>query len=184
MKLPDHSYRILINGSSGSGITDSLFNLISNQQYIDKTFLYARDPYKAKCKLLINKRESINVKHFNDPESFIEYSNNMDTVDKNIGEYNPNKKQKILIVFDDAITDMLSNKKRNPIVTELFIRGRKHLEHFFCFLSHNLTILYQFHALYHTVLLYCKFYALFHYENSKQVRTLTDYIQSFVRHRI
>ena len=53
------------------------------------------------------------------------------------------KNKKILIVFDDAITDMLSNKNRNPIVTELFTRGRKHLEHFFCFLSHNLTILYQ-----------------------------------------
>ena len=86
LKLPDHSYRILTNGSSGSGITDSLFNLISNQLYIDKNFLYARDPYKAKCKLLSNKRESINVKHFNDPEVFIEYSNNMDTVDKNIEE--------------------------------------------------------------------------------------------------
>ena len=47
LKLPDHSYRILTNGSSGSGITDSLFNLISNQLYIDKNFLYARDPYKA-----------------------------------------------------------------------------------------------------------------------------------------
>ena len=44
---------------------------------------------------------------------------------KDIEEYNPNKKRKILIVFDDMIADMLSNKKLNPIVTELFIRGRK-----------------------------------------------------------
>ena len=44
---------------------------------------------------------------------------------KNIAEYNPNKKRKILIVFDDMIADMISNKKLNPIVTELFIRGRK-----------------------------------------------------------
>ena len=49
----------------------------------------------------------------------------MDGVFKNIEEYNPNKKRKILIVFDDMITDMLSNKKLNPILTELFIRGRK-----------------------------------------------------------
>ena len=49
----------------------------------------------------------------------------MDDVYKNIKEYNLNKKRKILIVFDDIIADMLSNKKLNPIVTELFIRGRK-----------------------------------------------------------
>ena len=44
---------------------------------------------------------------------------------KNIEDYNPNKKRKILIVYDDMIADMFSNKKLNPIVTELFIRGRK-----------------------------------------------------------
>ena len=49
----------------------------------------------------------------------------MDDIYKNIEEYNPNKKRKILIVFDDTIADMLSNKKLNPIVTELFVRGRK-----------------------------------------------------------
>ena len=48
----------------------------------------------------------------------------MDDIYKNIEEYNPNKKRKILIVFNDVISDMLSNKKLNPIVTELFIRGR------------------------------------------------------------
>ena len=47
----------------------------------------------------------------------------MNDIYKNIEEYNPNKKSKILIVFDDMIVDMLSNKKLNPIVTELFIRG-------------------------------------------------------------
>ena len=49
----------------------------------------------------------------------------MDDNYKNIEEYNPNKKRKILIIFDDMIADMLSNKKLNPIVTELFIRSRK-----------------------------------------------------------
>ena len=49
----------------------------------------------------------------------------MDNIYKNIEEYNPNQKLKILIVFDDRIADMLSNKKLNSIVTELFIRGRK-----------------------------------------------------------
>ena len=49
----------------------------------------------------------------------------MKDICKNVEKNNPNKKQKILIVFDDMIVDMLSNKKLNPIVTELFIRGRK-----------------------------------------------------------
>ena len=49
----------------------------------------------------------------------------MNDIYKKISEYNPNKKQKILIVFDDMIADILSNKKINPIVAELFIKGRK-----------------------------------------------------------
>ena len=57
-------------------------------------------------------------------KAFIEYSNDMH-IYKNIEEYNPNKKRQILIVFDDMIADMLSNEKFNPVVTELFVRGRK-----------------------------------------------------------
>ena len=53
------------------------------------------------------------------------YSNDMEDVCKNIGNYNPGKKRKILIVFDDMIADMINNKKLNPVVTEFFIRGRK-----------------------------------------------------------
>ena len=64
-------------------------------------------------------------------KAFIEYSNDMDDVYKNIEEYNPNKKRKILIVFDDMIADMVCNKKLNPIVTQLVIRSRK-LNILFC----------------------------------------------------
>ena len=56
------------------------------------------------------------MKHFNDYKTFIEYSNDMDTIYKNIEEYNTNKNRKVLIVFDGMIADMLSNKKVNPIV--------------------------------------------------------------------
>ena len=63
--------------------------------------------------------------HFDDDKAFIEYSNDMQDVYKNIEDYNLGKKRKILIVFDDMIADMINNKKLNPIVTELFIRGRK-----------------------------------------------------------
>ena len=72
--------------------------------------------------MLINKRESTSLKYLNDPKTFIEYSDDMEDIYKNIEEYNPNKKRKILIVFNYMIADMPSNKKPNPIVTELFIR--------------------------------------------------------------
>ena len=123
--IPDHPYRILIIGSSGSGKTDALLNLINNQPDIDKIYLYAKDPYEAKYQYLIKKRENVGLDHFDDLKAFIEYSNDMQNVYKNIEDYNLGKKRKILIVFDDMIADMINNKKLNPIVTELFIRGRK-----------------------------------------------------------
>ena len=120
--IPDHPYRILIIGGSGTGKTNALLNLINNQQDIDEIYLYAKDPYEDKYQYLINKRESEGLKHFNDPKAFIEYSNDMHDAYKNIDNYNPNKENKILIVFDDMIADMISNKKLNSIITELFIR--------------------------------------------------------------
>ena len=120
----DHPYKILIIGGSGSGKTNALLNLINNQPDIDKIYLYAKDPYEAKYQYLINKREGVGINHFNDPKAFIEYSNDMH-VYKNIDEYNLNKDNKNLIVFDNMIADMINNKKLNSIVTDLFIRGRK-----------------------------------------------------------
>ena len=84
--IPDHPYRILIIGGSGFGKTNALLNLINNQPDIDKTYLYAKDPYEAKCQYLINKREKVELNHFNDPKTFIEYSNDMQDVYKNIEE--------------------------------------------------------------------------------------------------
>ena len=123
--IPDHPYRILIIRGSGSGKTNALLNLMNNQPDIDKIYLYAKDPYETKYPFLINKRESTGLKHFNDPKAFIEYSNDMQDVYKNINKYNPGKKLKILIVFDDMMAYMINNKKLNSIVTELFISSRK-----------------------------------------------------------
>ena len=81
--------------------------------------------YEAKYQYLINKREKVGLDHFDDPKAFIEYSNDMQNVYKNIEGYKPGKKRKVLIVFDDIIVDMINNKNLNKIVTELFIRGRK-----------------------------------------------------------
>ena len=104
---------------------NALFNIIDHEPDIDKIYSYAKDPYEEKYQLLINKREITGLRYLNESKAFNEYSNDMDDIYKNIKEYNGNKNQKILIVFDDVIVDMLSNKKSNPIVTELFIRGRK-----------------------------------------------------------
>ena len=123
--IPDHPYRILIVGGSRSGKTNALLNLINNQPDIDKIYLYAKDPYEAKYQYLINKREKVGLVLFKDSKAFMEYSNDMEDIYKNIEDYNPGKKRKILIVFDDVVADMINNKKLNPIVTELFIRGRK-----------------------------------------------------------
>ena len=73
--------------------------------------MYAKDPYEAKYQFLINKRESTGLKHFNDPKAFIEYSNDMQDVYKNIDEYNTDKERKILIVFDVMIADMTNNRQ-------------------------------------------------------------------------
>ena len=91
--IPDHAYRILIIGGSGSG----------------KIYLYAKYPYEAKYQFLIDKRESTGIEHCNNPKAFTEYSNNIQDVFKNIEEYNIGKKHKILMIFDDIITDMINN---------------------------------------------------------------------------
>ena len=123
--IPDHPCRILIIGGSGSGKKNLLLNLTENQPDIDKIHLYAKDPYESKYQYLINKRESVGINHFNNPKAFIEYSNDTHDVYKNIDDYNPDKENKILIIFDDMIADIIHNKKLNSIVTEVFIRGRK-----------------------------------------------------------
>ena len=70
--------------------------------------MYAKDPHEPKYQFLINKRESTGLKHFNDPKAFIEYSNDMRDVYRNIDEYNADKEHKILIVFHDMIADMIN----------------------------------------------------------------------------
>ena len=86
--IPDHPYRILIIRGSGSGKTNALLNLINNKLDIDIIYLYAKGSYEEKYQFLINKWESTRLKRFKDPKAFIEYSNHMQDVHKNIEEYN------------------------------------------------------------------------------------------------
>ena len=73
--------------------------LINHEPDIDEVFLYAKDQYEAKYQSLINERKSTRFKYLNDSKAFIEYSNEMDDIYKNMKEHNPNKKRKILIVL-------------------------------------------------------------------------------------
>ena len=79
--------------------------------------MYAKDLYEDEYQFLIKRRENIGVRYFNDPKAFIEYSNDIQDVYNNINDYRPDKENKILIVFDDMIADMINNKKLNSIVT-------------------------------------------------------------------
>ena len=74
---------------------------------------------------MIKNRENAGIKYLNDPNAFIECSNTMDDIYENINDYNPNRKRKFLIVFDDMIADIMTNKEFKAIIKELFIRCRK-----------------------------------------------------------
>ena len=121
----DHPYRILITGGSGSRKTNVFPNLINEQDDIDKIYLHAKGLSEPKYEFLIKKDENAGIKHLNDSKAFIECSNTMDDVYENIDDCNPSRKRKILIVFDDMIADIMSNKKFQVIIKELFIRCRK-----------------------------------------------------------
>ena len=123
--IPDHPYRILIIGSSGSGKINTLLNLINEQRDIDKIYLYAKDLSESKHEHLIRNSENAGIKHLNDSKAFIDCSNTMDDVYENIDHYNPNRKRKVLIVFDDMIADIMTNKMFQSVNKELFIRCRK-----------------------------------------------------------
>ena len=100
-------------------------NLIEDQPDIDKIYLYAKDLHECKYQYLINIREKVGLKRLNNPRVFVKCSNDMCNVYPNINYYNPDKENKILIVFDDMIVDMIQNKKLNSKVTKFFITGRK-----------------------------------------------------------
>ena len=80
---------------------------------------------EPKYQFLIGKRENAGIKHLNNSKAFIECSNTMDDVYENLDDYNTARKRKILIAFDDMIADIMSNKKFQAVVKELFIRCRK-----------------------------------------------------------
>ena len=106
--IPEHPYWILINGGSGSRKTNTLLNLIGEQNNIDKMYLYAKGLSELKYEFLIKKSKTTEIKHLNNPNAFIECLNTVDGVYDNIDGYNPSRTRKILIVFDDMIADAMT----------------------------------------------------------------------------
>ena len=151
----------MIIGGSGSGKRNTLFNLINEQDDIDKIYFYSKDLSEPKYEFLIKKRKNTVIKYLNDLNAFVQCFNTMDDVYENIHDYNPNRKRKILIVFDDMIADIMSNKKFQAIIKGLFIRCGK--------LNISLVFITQ---IYFSVPKKCdiKFNSLLDHENQQQKR--------------
>ena len=146
---------------------------MNNKSVVDKIYLYAKHPFAAKYQNLIKKRQNVGLKHYDDPKPLIEYSSDMQGFHKNIEKYNPEKKPNVLIVFDEKIADMINNKKKlNPIVTELFIRGRN-LNILIAFITQSYFKLKKEVRPNTTHFFYCK--------DSKQKRTSANCNESIIR---
>ena len=102
-----------------------MLNLVKQHNDIDKIYLNAKDSSETNYELSIKMREDAGTKHLNDSNAFIECLNTMDDVYENVDDYNPNRKRKILPVFDDMIADIMTNKKFQAMIKELFPRCRK-----------------------------------------------------------
>ena len=112
----DWPYRKLVIGPSGSGKTNYLLNSIQrDNNIIDKIYLYAKDLEEPKYKLLIDERGKAGIIFNNDPNAFIEYSNSIDNILSDIEDYNKKRKRKILIVFDDMISHVMSDKRAQQV---------------------------------------------------------------------
>ena len=98
-----------------------MLNLIKEQDDIDKIYLYTKGLSETKYEFLIGKHEDARTKHLNNPNVFIECPNTMDDVYEKIDDYNPSRKRKILIFFDE----MMAYEKFQAIIKDLFIRCRK-----------------------------------------------------------
>ena len=98
----------MITGGSGSRKTNTLLNLIGEQNNIDKMYLYAKDLSELKYEFLIKKSKTTEIKHINNPNAFIECLNTVDGVYDNIDGYNQSRTRKILIVFNDMIADAMT----------------------------------------------------------------------------
>ena len=116
----------MVIGPSGSGKTNYLlYSIQGDNNIVDKIYLYAKDLQEPKYKLLIDKREKAGINFNSYPNAFIEYSSSKDDILSDIKDYNKKRKRKILIIFDDMISRVVSDKKAQQILKGLSIRCRK-----------------------------------------------------------
>ena len=115
--------------------------------------------------MLIDKIEKAGINFNNDPSAFIAYSNSMDDILSNIEDYNKKRRRKILIVFDDMISHVMSDKKAQQIIKDLFIRCRK-LNISLCFLTQS------YFSVPKDVRLNCTHYILFKLNNRRELQNI------------
>ena len=115
--------------------------------------------------MLIDKREKAGINFDNDPNAFIEYSNSMDDILSKIEDYNKIRKRKVLIIFDDMISHLMSDKKAQQILKDLFIRCRK-LNISLCFLTQS------YFSVPKNVRLNCTHYILFKLNNKRELQNI------------
>ena len=120
---------------------------------------------------LINGKEKGGIKELKNLKSFIDYSQTIDDVYENLEDYNPTKKRKVLIVFDDLIAGLKANKKLSPIITESFLRGRK--------LNISLVFISQSYFKVPKTIRLKRDTLFYYHENIYQKRTSTNSIKSF-----
>ena len=131
-------------------------------------FLYAKDLEEPKYQFLIKKRRDAAIKTLSHPNAFIEYSNTMDDIYNNIDDYNSKRKRKVLIVFDDMIADIMTNKRFQAIIKQFFIRCRK-LNISLCCLSQS------YFSLPKDVRLNSTYYLITKIHNNKELQQIANY---------
>ena len=146
----------MIIGGSGAGKRNALLNSIREEN--------ARDLNKPKYQFLIKRRESVGIRHINNPNAFIYCSNTMDDVYENIDDYSLSRKRKELIVFDDMIADIMTNRRFQAIIKELLILCRKI----------NISLVFITQSYFCSKTCQIKFNILFDHEN-KQRKTIIKY---------
>ena len=114
---------------------------------------------------MIEKREKAGLKNLIDSTAFIEYSSTMDDILKNIEDYNKKRKRKVLIVFDDMISHVTSNKEAKQALKELFIRCRK-LNISLCFLTQS------YFSVPKDVRLNCTHYIIFKLNSKRELQNI------------
>ena len=127
--------------------------------------MYCKDLEEPKYKLLVNTREQAGIKNLNDTTAFIQYSNSMDDILNNIKDYNHKRKRKILIVSANMISHVMSDKKAQQILKELFIRYRK-LNISLCFLTQS------YFSVPKDVRLNCTHYVIFKLNNKRELQNM------------